>query len=361
MTTTLSIPGGGKRRGAKQRVSNVLERASVPAFLVLVIVFFSLYPSTSSTFLTDANIQNIVANQSVTGLVALAMLVPLLAGYFDLSVAAIAGVSNVMVGALLATYHQPIFVAVLAGIVAGVLVGAINGFLVAGLRLNAFITTLGTYILISGLLLLYTGGRTINYGIPLSFSLWSGGNWLGVARPFWLLVIICALAWFLVTQTPFGRKLEAIGSNEPAARLAGIRVDRAVFITFLVAGLLAGMAGALLTSRNGGADATTAISYLFPALAAVFLGQTTIKPGQPNVWGTFFGLFLVAVAVDGFTLMGAASWVSDVFNGLALIVAVALSTFMARGRERQARAAQLEALRSADQAEAVSASPASST
>jgi ribose transport system permease protein len=122
-----------------------------------------------------------------------------------------------------------------------------------------------------------------------------------------------------------------------------------VFLTFVLAGLLAGMAGALLTTRNGGADATSAISYLFPALASVFLGQTAINPGQPNVWGTMFGLFLVAVAVDGFTLMGAAAWVSQVFNGVALVAAVALSTFMARGRERRARAAELEALHHLDE------------
>lgn len=350
-------PSRANRPGRSRQFSPgyVLERAGIPSFLVVMIVFFWLIPNTSGLFMTSANIQNIIANQSVTGLVALAMLTPLLAGYFDLSVAATAGVSNVMVGSLIATHHQPVFVAVTAGILSGVVVGVINGFLIAVLRLNAFITTLGTYILMSGLLQLYTGGRTINQGIPLSFSLWSAGKWFGIARPFWLLMIIAVLVWFVVKQTPFGRKLVAIGSNEPAARLAGFRVDRAVFLTFVLAGFLAGIAGALLTTRNGGADSTSAISYLFPALASVFLGQTAINPGQPNVWGTIFGLFLVAVAVDGFTLMGAASWVSEAFNGLALVFAVALSTFMARGRERRARSTELDALRHLDDAAPVPA------
>jgi ribose transport system permease protein len=325
--------------------SAVLERAGLPVFLGLLIVFFWVVPATDGLFMTSSNIQNILANQTVTGLIALAMLTPLLAGYFDLSASAIAGVSNVTVGALLATYHDSVFVAIVIGVLFAVAIGAMNGFLVAVLRLNAFITTIGTYILISGLLNLYTQGRTINAGIPLSFSLWSGGKWFGISRTFWLLIIAALAMWFLVRQTPFGRRLVAIGSNESAARLAGFRVDRTVFLTFVISGFVAGLAGALLTSQNGGADSTTAISYLFPALAAVFLGQTAINPGQPNVWGTMFAVFLVAVGVDGFTLMGAADWLSQVFNGVALILAVALSTFMARSRERRARIAQLEALR----------------
>lgn len=326
-------------------VSDVLERGGLAVFMVLLIIFFWLIPATNGLFMTSQNIQNILANQTVTGLIALAMLTPLLAGYFDLSAAAIAGVSNVTVGALLATYHEPVLVAIVIGVIFAIAIGAINGFLVAILRLNAFITTIGTYIAISGLLDLYTHGRTINSGIPLSFSLWSGGKWLGISRTFWLLMLAALVMWCLVRQTPFGRRLVAIGSNEPAARLAGFRVDRAVLLTYLISGLFAGLAGALLTSQNGGADSTTAISYLFPALAAVFLGQTAINPGQPNVWGTILAVFLVAVGVDGFTLMGATDWLPQVFNGVTLVLAVALSTFMGRGRERRARAAQLEALR----------------
>ena len=133
-------------------------------------------------------------------------------------------------------------------------------------------------------------------------------------------MIVAVLAWYLLTQTPFGRKLTAIGSNETAARLAGFRVDRMVFITFLLSGLLGAFAGILLTAQNLGADSTTAPSYLFAALAAVFLGQTAIRPGQYNVWGTMFGVFLVAVAVDGFTLLGAQAWVTPVFDGGALLL-----------------------------------------
>lgn len=349
MITDTANDGTAREGRTRPRVRNVgvtIERAAVPAFLVLLVIFFSVNPATGALFLGSANIQNILSNYSVTGLIALGMIVPMVAGSFDVSVAAIAGVSNVVMASLLATYQQPVAVGVIAGIISGLLVGAINGVLIAVIRLNPFITTLGMYIFIGGLLQLYTGGYTISNGFPADVGLWGSAKWLGLARPFWILMTVAVAMWFVLSQTPFGRKLAAIGSSESAARLAGIRVDRSIFITFLVSGLLGGMAGVLLTIRSsiGGADLAT--SYLFAALAAVFLGQTAINPGHYNVWGTIIGVYVVAVAVDGFSLMGAASWVTSVFNGAALVLSVAVSTLLAQARERRARAAQLDAIRS---------------
>jgi ribose transport system permease protein len=314
---------------------------------VALIVVFATLPETSTAFRTSANVHNVLANQSVTGLIGLAMVIPLISGYFDLSVAAIAGLSNVTVASMIVNHGQSVTVSLIAGVAVGVLAGAVNAVLIAGLNLDPFITTLGTYIFWAGSLALYTGGLTIANGVPLDFSLWTTGTWFGLPKPFWLLMVVATVTWYLLTQTPFGRKLAAIGSNEIAAHLAGIRTRRAVGISYLLAGLLAGVAGALLTSSNGGGDSTSAISYLFPALAAVFLGRTAIDPGHYNVWGTMFGLFLVAVAVNGFTLMGLAGSVTQMFNGAALVVSVAVATFTARARERKARAVQLEALRQA--------------
>lgn len=332
----------------KPRLGTYLERTGLPVFLAILIVVFATIPSTGPQFRTLVNVQNILANQSVTGLIALSMVIPLVAGYFDLSVAAIAGVSNVTVASLISQHGQPIAVSLIAGVLAGVAAGGLNAVLITALNLDAFITTLGTYIFWTGALALFTGGSTISNGIPISFSLWTVRKWLGIPRAFWLLIIVAILVWFMLAQTPFGRKLAAIGSNEMAARLAGIRTRRAVAITYLLSGLLAGVAGALLTSTNGGGDSTSAISYLFPALAAAFLGRTAIDPGHYNVWGTMFGLFLVAVAVDGFTLIGAPNSVTQMFNGGALVISIAVATYTTRARERKARAIQLENLRSGD-------------
>jgi ribose transport system permease protein len=298
-------------------ISTVLERYGIPLLLLILVLFFSVYGPTSLAFRSQANAQNIFANQSVTGLVALGMVIPLVAGYFDLSVAAIAGLASVTVAAVSGTHGQPILVGIIVAIVISVLAGCVNGLLVAIVGLNPFITTFGTYVLLGGLLQFYTQGSTVGNGLPGSFGDWGSQRFLGVAVPFWLLMGIAILVWYLLTQTPFGRKLTAIGSNESAARLAGIRVNRAVFISFLLSALLAGIAGSVLTSRTMGADSSSAQAYLFPALAAVFLGQTAIRPGQYNAWGTIFGVFLVAVAVNGLILSGASTWVTD--QGLGIV------------------------------------------
>jgi ribose transport system permease protein len=324
-------------------LGHVGERAALPVLLLILILFFSLNPTTGPIFTSAANIQNIAANQSVTGLIAIGMVIPLVAGYFDLSVAAVAGLSAVGVASSIGTHGLPVPVGLLVGISLGVAVGAVNAVLVGALRLNPFITTFAMYITIGGLLQLYTKGQILT-GMPADLGTWLAGKWLGIARPFWFLMLIAVVAWYLLAETPFGRKLVAIGSNETAARLAGIRVDRAVMSVFLLSGLVAGLAGALLAVRTGSADQGTAQSYLFPALAAVFLGQTTINPGYYNVWGTVIGVFLVAVAVNGLTLLGAEAWITQVFNGCALLLAVTVSSFMTRSRERRARAMVMEAV-----------------
>jgi ribose transport system permease protein len=316
-------------------VADVLERWGLLIFFAALILFFSVHPTVGEVFRSGPNVQNILANQSVTAIVALAMVVPLVCGYFDLSVAAVAGLANVAVAAVVGTHGHPVWAGILVGLAIGVAAGGINGFLVATLRLNGFVVTLGTYTLIGGLVTLYTKGQTIS-GVPASFADWGSEKWLGLPRPLWLLAVVSLLVWYVLMHTPYGRNLESIGSNERAARLVGIRVDWSVFLSFVASGLLAAVAGVLLTSRAGVADPTAGPAYLFPALAAVFIGTTTIRPGHYNVWGTIVGVFLVAVAVTGLTLLGADTWVTPVFNGTALVAAVAISTLMGRRREKQA-------------------------
>jgi ribose transport system permease protein len=268
------------------------------------------------------------------------MVVPLVAGYFDLSVAAVTGLTNVACAAAIGNHHQSVLVGIAVALAVGAIVGVFNGFLVAKLRLNGFVVTLGTYTFLLGVVQWYTQGQLITNGIPISFGTWGSQNWVGLPRPFVLLLAIALATWYLLRQVPYGRYLEAIGSNESAARLVGINVTRVIWGAFILSGLLAGAAGALQTSRAGGADPTVASGLLFPALAAVFLGATTLRPGRYNVWGTIVGVYFVAMSVSGFALMGANVWVQPVFNGASLVFAVALSTFMARRRE--ARAASLQ-------------------
>ncbi|MGP3534085.1 ABC transporter permease [Microbacterium sp. RD1] len=329
------------RGRAGSRTMQLLEQLGLPLLMLIMILLFSLNPLTGPVFTSSANINNILANQAVTALVALAMVVPLTGNYFDLSVGAVTGVSNIVVAAAIGPYGLPVWVGILLGLGAGAVIGFINGFLVAGLRLNGFVVTLGTYTALLGLIIWYTNGQLITQGIPREFGQWSSESWLGIPRPFYILIVVGLVVWYFLTQIPFGRRLEAIGINENAARLVGINTRRTIWISFVISATLAAAAGALQTSRGGAGDPTIGTAFLFPALAAVFLGATTIRPGKYNVWGTIIGVFFVAISVSGFTLLGADVWVQPVFNGISLVVAVMLSTLIARRRDLSAaRAAE---------------------
>lgn len=318
------------------RISQIFESGGLILLLVVLVLIFWLNPTSGSTFVSGPNINNLLANQSVTAIIALAMVIPLVAGYFDLSVAAVAGLTNVTVAGFVATFGVPIWVALIAGMIVAVVCGLVNAYLVAGLKLNGFVVTLGTYTLIGGIVQFITNGRAIYSGMPIEFGMWGMDRFLWIPNPLWLLIIVALLTWYVLMQTPFGRRLESIGVNEKAARLVGVRVDKTIATSFILSSLLAGVAGILLTSRTGGADPNAATAFLFPALTAVFLGATAIRPGKYNVWGTIIGVFLVAVAINGLILSGGDAWVTPVFNGLALVAAVAVSTLVGRRRRNQA-------------------------
>lgn len=339
------------RRKRRPSVSRVFEAGGLLLLLVALLIFFGLNTSSRDTFFSSANLSNLLGNQSVTGIIAIAMVIPLVSGYFDLSVAAVAGLTNVTVAAALSGLGASIPVAILLGMAVAVVCGLVNALLVATLKLNGFVVTLGTYTLIGGVILFFTGGQTIYQGIPIELGSWGTGKVLGIPIPFYLLIAVALVAWYLLMQTPFGRRLESIGTNEKGARLVGVRVDRSVFISFLLSAVFAGVAGVLLTSRSGGADPNAAPAYLFPALTAVFLGATAIRPGKYNVWGTIIGVFLIAVAINGLTLSGADTWITPVFNGLALVLAVAVSTLLGRRQRKTERRSIRAADRDEEEAE----------
>ncbi|ROO88053.1 monosaccharide ABC transporter membrane protein (CUT2 family) [Actinocorallia herbida] len=306
------------------------ERYALVALLAAVALFFCLFPESSSTFPTSANLRILAANQAVTLLLALGVLIPLVCGHFDFSAGAVAAASSVACAGMMQNHHAPLVLAILVPVAAGAAIGLVNGVAVAIFEMNAFVSTLATATLLGGLIQWYTEGQTISTDIAQGLVEFGSGVWLGVPRPVYLVALIALAAWYLLSHTPFGRALYAIGENVRASRLVGIRTNRSVMLTFVLSGLLAGIAGVVLTARTAGATADPGTTMLFPALAAVFLGATAIRPGRFNVWGTVFGVALVAVSVSGLTLAGAADWVDPVFNGVALAVAVGLSSFLRR-------------------------------
>jgi ribose/xylose/arabinose/galactoside ABC-type transport system permease subunit len=314
------------------RWKGLAERHALLMLLAAVVVFFSVFPESADSFFTSANASVLLGNQSVVALLALAVILPLVTGYFDFSLGAIAAASSVLTAGLMSFHGVPLALAVAVSVVLAATIGAINGLLVTRFGLNSFVTTLGMATLLGGLVQWYTGGQTILTDIDPALPRFGGATWLGLPRVVFVVAVATLALWYLLAHTPFGRRLYAIGSNPRSARLVGIRVDRSVWTTFVLAGALAGVAGVLQLARAGSATADNGTALLFPALAAAFLGATAVVPGFFNPVGTIIGVLLVSVSVSGLTLSGASTWASPVFNGAALLVAVGLSTYLGRHR-----------------------------
>jgi ribose transport system permease protein len=312
----------------------LLERFGLVLLLVAVVVFFCFYGPTADVYRTWLNFRTIVSNEAALSVLALASILPLIGGSFDLSVASIMLLANVAAAAAMSYHGAPVVLAVLLALALGAGIGLLNGLVVAKAGVNALIATLGTASVITGVVQWYTGGLSIVTGIPDSLTRITTERWLGVPRIAVFTVVVAALIWYVLAQTPYGRYLEAVGSNPPAARLVGIEVDRIVVVSFVLSGTFAAVAGLLQLAHDGSAHPQIGLSFLLPALAAAFLGATTIQPGRFNVLGTLVAVYFIAAAVQGMNYAGVQSWVQDVFNGTALVAAVALLALIGRRREQ---------------------------
>jgi len=313
-----------------------LERFGLVGLLGLAILFFTVHPDTPQ-FATGANVANILGNESILAIVAIATVIPLVAGQIDLSVGPAAGLSSVIVAGLMSKSDSPMAVAVLAGIAVGASVGLINGVLVAKVGINSIITTLGSASIIGAMVLWYSEGVSIATNISPTLTDFGGTEPLGIPMPFYLLLLVGGIGWYVLEHMPVGRQLYAVGTNNRAAELVGLRVPRYVLLSLVASGTLAGMAGVMLVAYQGVGNPQVGQSFTLPALAAAFLGATTIRPGSYNVLGALTAVFFLAVSVNGLTFLGAEAWVADMFNGVALLVAVGVAAVSGRWRLRRSK------------------------
>lgn len=316
----------------RSRLMTFLEHYGLVVLLAVVVIFFCVYPPTTQQFFSKANLVTMLGNETVVAIIALAALLPLASGYIDLSVAAIAGMASCTFATLLTRANIGLIPSVLLGILMGGLLGAVNGILIAKYHLSSIIVTLGSQIALTGIMEWYTKNTTIGAGMSQNIINFGSSNWLGIPKVTWLFLPVIIAVWFLLEQTPFGRYIQAISSNRRSARLVGINVQQTLMYSFIIAGFIAGVAGVILSMRQGGADSSTGPSFLFPALTGVFLSATVIHPGRPNVVGAVIGLFFLAVVVSGLTFLGATNWAPNLLQGLLLVVAAVLASALARER-----------------------------
>jgi ribose transport system permease protein len=311
---------------------HLAERYALAVLLVVVVAFFSLWPKTGAVYIQPDNIRNIIGSQVVLAVIALGSIVPLVCGQFDLSVGSVAGLTSVLTAASYATWHLPLLLGVLVGVLVGALVGAVNGLLVTRFGVNALITTLGTASVVTGIVNWYTGGTSIIQGIPESLTRFGSATFVGLPQTLYLLVAVSVLIWYLLEQTPFGRYLHSVGVNPVAAELVGLRIPSLVRRSFVVSGAAAGLAGVLLLAQSGAGNPGVGAGFTLTALAAAFLGATSVRPGRFNVVGTLLAIFFLATAITGLTFAGVQSFINDLFTGAALVLAVAISAILRRRR-----------------------------
>ncbi len=288
--------------------------------LVAMIICFSiLLPA----FRSSQNLLNILGQTAILSIFAAGMTCCLKMGDFDLSIGAIATITAIVVAKLLVSdYGIP--VAILAGILAGAAVGVVNGILVAYGGLNALVCTLASGSVVAGLALGVTGGVSI-WGLPETFEFIGRGESFGVSNRFIIMILLLIVIWFFHAFTPTGRRMEAIGGNAEASKLSGINVDKNRFLGFVLSAICAAIAGVVLSSAVMSANASLGLNYMLDAFGACFIGASTVRIGQFHIWGTFVGVLIVVVAINGLIIMMVPGYMTDMIRGMILLLAIFMS------------------------------------
>lgn len=308
--------------------------------LIVLCVLVAAFAVMSPAFLTGANLTILVKHVAINAILAVGMTFVILSGGIDLSVGSVAGLAGIIAGGLIhsglvlrsfgvVVYFHTWLVVVIA-LLAGALVGAANGALVSRLRVAPFIATLGSLYVARGSALLISGGATFPNlaGRPELGNtgfLWLGsGSFVGLPIPIWLMLLFAAAGACVAVRTPFGRQVYAVGGNERAAELSGVRVKRIQFTVYVISGVCSAVVGLVIAAQLASAHPATGETFELNAIAAVVLGGTSLMGGRGSVGGTVIGAFVIGVLADGLILMGVSEFWQIVIKGLVIVVAVIL-------------------------------------
>ena len=318
--------GGTPAAPARRRGGGHAERfALIGAWALVLLVFSLLRPE---TYPTAGNVQSVLGSQAVLLVLALGVLLPLTTGEFDLSVASTLSLSAMVTAVLNVQHGWGIATAVLAGIGAALLVGAANAVGVVRFGIPSFIVTLGSGTFALGVVQWISGQSSVTGIDPALVSATVGSRFLGVPLQFYVALAAAVVLALVLEFTPLGRRLLFVGRSPQVAALSGFAVDRLRSGAFLGASLMAGLAGVVYAGALGGADPSSGQSFLLPAFAAAYLGATAIVPGRFNPIGTLVAVYFLSSGVVGLQMMGAQSFVQQLFYGGALVVAVGLSRYV---------------------------------
>ncbi|WLR51358.1 ribose ABC transporter permease [Bacillus tianshenii] len=302
-------------------VSSTLQKLGPLLGLGLIIVILSIL---SPNFLALNNILNVLRQVSINALIAFGMTFVILTGGIDLSVGSILALGAALTAGMLAAGMDPTL-AMLLGLLAGAAMGAVNGLIITKGKVAPFIATLATMTIFRGLTLVYTDGRPITgLSDSMVFQMMGRGYFFGIPVPVLWMLGSYAILFFILKKTTFGRRVYAIGGNEEASLLSGIRVDKVKIWVYSLTGMLSALAGIILTSRLNSAQPTAGTTYELDAIAAVVLGGTSLSGGRGWIFGTLVGALIIGVLNNGLNLLNVSSFYQQVVKGGVILLAVLL-------------------------------------
>lgn len=321
---------------AKARILAFARFSNISALYIFVFMFVVFSIWVPATFLTAGVWRSVLDTQALNALAAIALVIPLSAGAVNLAVGAEIGFASIVVAELIAKEHVGTTTAIVVTLLAGAMVGLVSGLLIARVRIDSFIATLGVSSILAALTAWVSGSQQI-LNLGTGFQKLASTRWFGVTTTTWFMLAVAVVTWYLLECTSAGRRVYATGGNLEAARLAGVRTSVTIVGSLAAAGLITASAGVLQSARIGAGDPTVGPGFLLPAFAAAFLGSTQFRGGRYNVWGAVVSVYVLATGVKGLQLAGAPVWIPDLFNGVALLLAVGLAVQRNSGLGRLVR------------------------
>jgi erythritol transport system permease protein len=340
-TETASAAGALQRRNLPMREWLFKLRALL-ALALLIVIFSALSPA----FLTTGNLVILAKHVAINAILATGMTYVILTGGIDLSVGSVVGLAAMIAGGLInqglvlpmfgVVVYFNVWIIILLTLLVGVLIGSLNGWLITRFRVAPFIATLGIMYVARGFALLRSNGATFPNLVGdaelgnTGFQLLGSGSFLGIPVPIWLMIGFGVVGVFIANKTPFGRRVFAIGGNECAAELSGVRVNRIKLSVYMISGFCAAMTGLIIASQLLAAHPATGESFELNAIAAVVLGGTSLAGGRGGVGGTIIGAFVIGVLSDGLVLLGVSEFWQIVIKGIVIILAVVMDQLQQR-------------------------------
>ena len=309
-------------------MKNTMKYMSELTTVIALIILMAVITIINSNFLTANNLLNLLLQVTSNALIAFGMTFVILTGGIDLSVGSILALSSALTAGLLGS-GMPVTLAILISLILGCILGMMNGLLISYGKLAPFIVTLATMTIFRGATLVYTNGNPITKGLSdtFLFQFLGQGYIVGIPFPVIIMFIVFIVLYVLLHKTAFGKSVYAIGGNEKAAYISGVKLNKVKIIIYSISGMMASISGLIIASRLSSAQPTAGASYEMDAIAAVVLGGTSLSGGKGRILGTLIGALIIGVLNNGLNIIGVSAFWQQVVKGVVILIAVLIDRF----------------------------------